>query len=149
MNEALAVHASERGRQPNGDAHDAREFERLAFASLKDPIQGLAAGIHEDEHRPTVATRDLHRPGCPRGIKVGRERAFVLELPEALGRRLFCGGCDDQDGGWVTRLVTPVQRQLPAVPQRLQQITNVLWHGARLQCPHGQSDASPRKLQVA
>jgi len=95
MNEALAVHASERGRQPNGDAHDARQFERVSVAPLKDPIQGLAAGIREDEHRPPVATSDLYGPGCPRGIKVGGERAFVLELPEALGRRLFCGGCDD------------------------------------------------------
>ncbi len=131
MNEALAVHASERGRQANGDAQGARQFERLSFAPLKDPIQGLAAGIREDEHRLPVATGEFQRPGCPRRIKVGGERAFVLELPEALGRRLFCGGCDDQDGGWVTRLVAAVQRKLPAVPQRLEQITNVLGHRAR------------------
>jgi hypothetical protein len=55
----------------------------------------------------------------------------VLELPKALGRGLFCGGCDDQDGGWVTGLVPPVERKLPAVPQRLEQITNVFWHRAR------------------
>ena len=73
MNEALAVHSSESGRQPNGDAQDASQFERLSFVALKDPIQGLAAGIRENEHRPTVATGDLHGPGGPRGIKVGCE----------------------------------------------------------------------------
>jgi hypothetical protein len=130
MNEAPAVHSPESGRQSNGDAQDASQFER-SVASLKDPIQGLAAGIRENEHRPTVMTSDLHRPGCPRGIKVGGERAFVLELPKALGRGTFRGGCDDQDGGWVTRLVAPVERKLPAVPQRLQEITGVFWHGAR------------------
>jgi hypothetical protein len=125
----VAVDSSESGRQSNGDAQDASQFER-SVASLQDPIQGLATGIRENEHRPTVATSDLQRPGCPRGIKVGSERAFVLELPKALGRGLFCGGCDDQDGCWVTGLATPVERKLPAVPQRLQQI-NVVWHGAR------------------
>jgi len=53
---------------------------------------------------------------------VGCQRAFVLELPEALGRRLFRGGSDDQDAGLFTRLVTtPVKSQLPVVPQGLQQ----------------------------
>jgi hypothetical protein len=131
MNEALAVDASESRRQPDGNAQDARQFERSSFALLKNPIQGLAAGIRKKEHRPTCATDDLQRPGCPRGIKVGCERVFVLELPEALGLRLFCGGCDDQDGGGITRLATPVQRKLPAFPQPLQEITNMLWHGAR------------------
>ena len=66
---------------------------------------------------PAAATGDLHRPGCPRGIKVGCKRAFVFELPEALGRWLFCGGCDDQDGGCFISLATAVQTQLPVVPQ--------------------------------
>ena len=110
------MQSSESGRQPNGDAHDASQFEWLSFAPFEDPIQGLTAGILEDEHRPTVATGDLNRPGCPRGIEVGGERTSVLELPEALGRWLFCGGCDEQDGGRFTRLVTAVKRQLPAVP---------------------------------
>jgi hypothetical protein len=60
---------------------------------------------------------------------VGCQRAFVLELPEALWRRLFRGGSDDQDAGLFTRLVTPVQSQLPVVPQGLQQVTNMPWHG--------------------
>jgi hypothetical protein len=129
MNEALAVHASESDRQRDGDAQDASQFERLSFAPFKDPTQRLAAGIPENEHRPTVATGDLHGPGCPRRIKVGCERAFVLELPQALRRRLLGGGCDDQDGGLFTRLVTAVKSQLPVVPQRLQRVTNMLWHG--------------------
>jgi hypothetical protein len=53
----------------------------------------------------------------------------VFEVPEALRRRLFGGGCDDQDGGVFTRLVTTVKSQLPVVPQSLQQVRNVLWHG--------------------
>jgi hypothetical protein len=122
------MHASKSCRQPNGDAQDAGQFERLFVAPLKDPIRELAAGILEDEHRPAVARGDL-QPGCPRGIKVGGERAFVLEPPETLGRRLLCGGCDDQDGGLFTRLVTAVKSQLPVVPQLLQQVTNMLWHG--------------------
>jgi hypothetical protein len=130
MNKSAAVHSSKSGRQSNGDAQDARQFER-SVASLEDPIQGLAARIRENEHRPTVPTSDLHGPGCPRGIKVGGERAFVLELPKALGRGLFCGGCDDQDGGWVTRLVAPVERKLSAVPQALEEIINMFWHRAR------------------
>jgi hypothetical protein len=86
-------------------------------------------GVMGDLRRPTVATGDLYRPGCPRGIKVGGERAFVLELPEALGRRLFCGGCDDQDGGCFTRLVTAVERKLPVLPQPLQHVSSMLRHG--------------------
>jgi hypothetical protein len=129
MNEALAVHSPESGRQPDGDAQDASQFERSSFAPFKDPTQRLAAGIRENEHRPTVAVRDLQRSDCPRRIKIGCERAFVLDLPEALGRRLLCGGCNDQDGGVFTRLVTAVKRQLPVVTQRLQQVTNTLWHG--------------------
>jgi hypothetical protein len=101
----------------------------LSFAPLEDPIQGLAAGICENEHHPTVATGDLHGPGGPCGIKVSGERAFVLELPEALGRRVFCGGCDDQDGGVFAGVVTAVKCQLPVVSQRLQPVTNILWHG--------------------
>jgi len=60
---------------------------------------------------------------------IGCQLAFVLELPEALGRRLFRGGSGDQDAGLFTRLVTPVQSQLPVVPQGLQQVRNMLWHG--------------------
>ncbi len=129
MNEAPPVHASESGRQPNGDAQDASEFERLSFAPPKDPIKRLPPWIREDEHRPAVATSNLQGPGRPRGIKVGCERAFVFELPEALGRLPFGDGCDDQDGGWFTRRVPPVKRKLPAVPQVLEQVTNMLWHG--------------------
>jgi hypothetical protein len=129
MNEALAVNASESGRQPNRDAQDASEVERLSFAPPKHPIQRLAPGIREDQHRPTVATRNLDGPSCPRGIKVDCERAFVFELQEALGRLPICGGCDDQDGGEFTRRAPPVERKLPAVPQVLQQVTNMLWHG--------------------
>jgi hypothetical protein len=53
----------------------------------------------------------------------------VLELPEAQGRRLFCGGSDDQDGDLFTRLVTPIKSQRHVVPEGRQQVTNMLWHG--------------------
>jgi len=36
-------------------------------------------------------------PGCPRGIKFGRERVFVLKPPEALRRWLFCGESHDEE----------------------------------------------------
>ena len=53
VNEALAVHASESRRQPDGDAQDASQFERLSFVPLEDPSQRLAAGIRERLQRVT------------------------------------------------------------------------------------------------
>jgi hypothetical protein len=79
MNEALAVYTSESGRQSNGDAHDARQFEPWSVAPIKNPIQGLAAGILEDEHRPTVATGEFQWTRGPCGIKLGCDRVFMLE----------------------------------------------------------------------
>jgi hypothetical protein len=57
---------AESRRQPSGNAQDASHFERLSCVPLEDLIEGLAAGILEDEHRPTIATGDRQRPGCPR-----------------------------------------------------------------------------------
>ena len=71
--------------------------EGRAVLILKDPIQELAAGIREDEHRPPVATSDLHGPGCPRGIEVGCERVFVFDPPETLRRGLLRGECQRQE----------------------------------------------------
>jgi hypothetical protein len=49
------------------------------------PPSGLAAGILEDEHRQTVATGEFQWTRGPCGLKLGCDRVFMLELPEALG----------------------------------------------------------------
>ena len=112
MDEAVAVDLTDSCRQPNGAAQGTSQFERLPFAPRQDPIQRIAAGVFEDEHHPTFATGDLQRPGCPRGIKVGCERVFVLDLPEAPRRRLFCGERHYQDREWIAGLPLPVKREL-------------------------------------
>src|ERR1700719_1444039 len=69
--------------QPNGNAQYASQFERLSRVPLEDLIEGLAAGILEHEHRPTLGTGAFQRPGCPRGIKFGGERVLMLQPPQA------------------------------------------------------------------
>jgi hypothetical protein len=58
---------------------------------LKNPIQRLTARVFEYEDRPPVVSSERERLGCPRGIEFGRERVFVLQSPNNLRRRLFCG----------------------------------------------------------
>jgi hypothetical protein len=78
------VDFAEGRRQANGDAQEARQLKWLALVPIKDPIQGLAARVLEYEHRPPFVTSELKRRGCPRRIKFGSERVFVLEASEAL-----------------------------------------------------------------
>jgi hypothetical protein len=62
----------------------ASQLDRFPLTFFKDPIQRLAAKIHEYQHRSSVVTSDLQRTGCPRRIKFGSEREFVLDPPKSL-----------------------------------------------------------------
>jgi hypothetical protein len=93
----LPMDVAERCRQTNGDGQEASQIERLPLPPFKDAIQGLTTRVLEYENRPPLVTQERQRSGCPCGIEFGRERVFVLQLPKALSRRLFCGGRDHQD----------------------------------------------------
>jgi hypothetical protein len=97
MYEAVPVDLAECCRQANGDAQAPSQIERLPLVPLKNPIEGLTAGVLEHEGRPPFVTSERQRLGCPRGIEFGCERVFVFEPPKALRRRLFCGECNCQD----------------------------------------------------
>jgi len=89
------------------------------LSTIKDPIQGLAPRVFEYEHCPPLLTSERQRPGGPRRIKIGGERVLVLEPPQALRRRLFCGERYCQDREWVAVLPAAVKGELPAFPQSL------------------------------
>ena len=116
-------------RQANSDAQDAGQIERLPLVPLKNQIQGLAARVFEYEDRPPFVTSERQRLGCPRGIEFGCERVFVLEPPETLRRRLFCGECHRQDRRWVAVLPAAVKGEVRAFPEGLQHVPGRLCHG--------------------
>jgi hypothetical protein len=75
----MPVNLAECCRQANSDAKDASQIEGLPPVPLKNPIQELTAKVREYEDRPPFVTSERQRLGCPRGIKFGCERVFVLE----------------------------------------------------------------------
>src|SRR6266481_6560302 len=105
----MPVDLAECLRQTNGDAQKARQIERLPLIPFKNPIQGLTARVLEYEERPPFVTSERQRPGCPCGIEVGCKRVFVLQPPETLRRRLFCGESDHQHGRCVAVLSAAVK----------------------------------------
>src|SRR5260370_25935546 len=111
------------------DAQEASQLERLPLSTIKDPIQGLAPRVLEDELRPPFVTSERQRPSGPCRIKIGGERVLVLEPPQALRRRLFCGERHRQDREWVAVLPAAVQGELPAFPQSLQHKSRTHRHG--------------------
>jgi hypothetical protein len=129
MYEAVPMDLAERGRQANGDAQNASQAERLPLVPLKDPIQRLTARVCEYEDRPSFVTSKRERPSCPCWIEFSRERVFVLEPPETLGRRLFCRECYCQDRRWVAMLTTAVKGEVRAFPEGLQHVPGRLGHG--------------------
>jgi hypothetical protein len=73
MYQAMSMNLVERFRQPNGDAQEARQIERLPLVPPKNPIQGLTARIREYKEHPAFVTSQSQRSGCPSDIEVGCE----------------------------------------------------------------------------
>jgi hypothetical protein len=97
MYEAALMDLTQCFCQPNGNAQEASQVERLPLVPLKNLIQRLTARVLEYEGRPPFVTSNGQWFGCPRGIEFGCERVFVLEPPDTLRRRLLCGECNCQD----------------------------------------------------
>ena len=89
VDDALPVGLSKRCRQADGDAQEAGQIDRLSLLALDDPIQGLTAGILEDEDRSPLVTSQRERLSGPSRIELTCERVFVFEPPKTLRRRLF------------------------------------------------------------
>ena len=132
----MPVDFAECCRQANGDAQEASQIERLSMAPLKNPIQRLTARIREYEDRPPFLTSERQRLGCPRGLKFGCERVFVLEPPETLRRRLFRGERHYQDRRWVAGLPATIKGEVWAFPEGLQHVPRWLCHRGHPRC-HG------------
>src|ERR1700733_8477258 len=98
MNKTTAVNLAERCRQADSDVQDARQIERSSLVPLKNQIQGLASGILQYKDCPPFVTSERQRLGAPCRIELRHKRVLVLEPPNALGRRLFAGESDYQDG---------------------------------------------------
>ena len=111
------------------------QLQRSALRRDRGPIQRLAAGVLEHEHRTPFVARERQRPDCPGGIQFGGERVFVLEPPQALRRRLFRGERHRQDRRGLAVLPAPVKRELPAFPQGLQRVSATHRHGAASAAP--------------
>jgi hypothetical protein len=90
MDKAVPMDFAECYSQTNGYVQEASQIEWFPLLPLKDPVQGLPAGIGQDEDRPPFVTSERQRLGCPGGIELDGERVFVLEPPETLRRRLSC-----------------------------------------------------------
>ena len=75
VDEAPLVELAQRGRQADGHAQERRNLPRLS----QEPIERLAAGVLEHEHRPTLATNQRERPSRPVGVKLVPKRIFVLK----------------------------------------------------------------------
>ncbi len=129
MYEPVPMHLGDCRHQADCDAQEAGQIERLLLVALKNPIQGLPARVPEYENRPSFVTNERQRPGCPRGIKFGCERVFVLEPPETLSRWLFRGECHCQDRRWVAVLPAAVKGEVRAFPERFQNVIRTLCHG--------------------
>src|SRR5216684_9345857 len=114
--------------QTDGDAQKPRQFERLPVVPLKNPIQGFTARVIQYEDCPAFVMSKGQRLGRPRGIEFGCERIFMLEPPETLRGRLFCGECDRQDWGWVAVLSAAVKGEVRTFPEGLQHVSRRRCH---------------------
>src|ERR1700686_4608702 len=129
VDEAVPVDLAKRRRQSDGNAQEPSQLERLPPAAVEDPIEELASRVLEYEHRAPFVARECQRPGCPRGIEVGGEQVFVLEPPEALRRRLFCGRSHREERKGIAVLLATVKSELRTFPQSLQHISGTCRHG--------------------
>src|ERR1700726_534643 len=127
VDEAVPVDLAKRRRQSNGNAQEPSQLERLP--AVEDAIEELASRVLEYEHRSPFVARECQRPGCPCGIEVGGEQVFMLEPPEALRLRLFCGGRYREERKGIAVLPATVKGELRTFPQNLQHISGTCCHG--------------------
>jgi hypothetical protein len=124
------VDLAKRRRQSDGNAQEPSQLERLPPAAVEDSIEEFASRVLEYEHRSPFVARECQGLGCPRGIEIGREQVFVLEPPEALRRRLFCGRGHRKERKGIAVLPATVKGELRAFPQSLQHVSGTCCHGA-------------------
>ena len=85
MDEPLPVDLAKYLRQANGNAQQSSQIERLSLISQKVPlqnqVQGLTAGVLQNENRLPFVTSERQRLSGPRGVEFACERVFVLKPP--------------------------------------------------------------------
>jgi hypothetical protein len=124
------VDLAKRRRQPDGNAQEPSQVKRLPRNAVEDSIEELTSRVLEYEHRSPFVTRECQRLGCPRRVKLGGQQVFVLEPPQALRRRLFCGRSHREERKGISALPATVKVELRALPQNLQHISGTCRHGS-------------------
>jgi len=76
----------------DGDAQEASQVERSPLLPLENPIERFASRVLEHEDCLARVANKHQGLGCPCWGELGCERLFMLELPQAFRRWLFC--CD-------------------------------------------------------
>ena len=79
VNETSFVKATERGRDPDGQAHGLNQFQRLS----EQRIEGYAARVFQQQYRSPLLANQRDRSNRPTRIKFSSQGIFVLEPPQA------------------------------------------------------------------